>query len=94
MKKGCYTAVADKLQRLLDVAREPGADYPDIALQVRHVDYGMTFPDRSPVIKAKDAVLRCLGPKLYARNSADAIHQISSCQIADNQFFDTDGNLT
>ena len=94
MKKGCYTAVANELQSLLDAARKPGADYQEIARKVHHADFGMTFPDSLPVIKAREAVLRCLGPKLYERHSADAIHQISSCQIADNQYFDSDGNLT
>lgn len=87
MKKGYYTKVSRELQELLDEAGKPGADYHDIGRRVRNVDYGMTFPDFLPVSYAKDAVLRCLGPRVYSKYHADAVHKIASCEIADDQYF-------
>lgn len=84
MKKGDYTVVADRLQKLLDNAGKPGADYDDLRRQVNIVDYGMKFPMYSPVSDAKDAVISCLGPMKYKKNWGHAASKISSCSISDN----------
>lgn len=88
MKKGDYVAVARELQTLLDEAGRPGADFADIGRRVRYVDYDTQFPNRIPVSDAKDAVLRCLTPRVRSNVHADAVHKISSCEIAANQYSD------
>lgn len=93
MKKGCYTEIHDKLDEILRRANMPGADFSQLKRELQSCDYGMTFPNYIPVSNAKFAVERCLSRSGYRRHSADAVHQLASCRIADCQYFDNDGQL-
>lgn len=93
MKKGCYSEVHDRLEAILQRAGLPGADFPQLKREVENCDYGIKFPSYVPVSKAKFAVERCLSPSGYRKHSADAHHQLSSCRIADSEYFGDDGQL-
>lgn len=93
IKKGNYTLVHDRLMELLDKASHPLADYAELSHKVSSVDRDLAFPDYLPVSNAKFAVKRCLGPRRLKLYRADAWAKVSSCKIADGQFFDEYGQL-